>query len=456
MGPSLRVRDCRLHYIPISMSLPLSFGRASLRDLECLRVRMTVEDSSGRTYDGWGEVPLNIAWAWPEAPRDAWTRQAVRSFCSRIAQRWCALDLRGHALELGHRFLTGELTALASEARTTFHIGAFPRRMALLCAAPFDIALHDAYGRAAGLPTYETYGPEHLTRDLSSYFGPEARRFVGRYPADYLLFRRPERIAAWHLVGCSDAVEAPADEPAPGDRPRSVVQWIARDGVTRLKIKVCAEDRESDVRRLLRVGAVAEKYGVQELSVDFNGTAPSESYVTTLLERLAVEAPTVYDRLRFVEQPFAPGSAVEAEGVRAVSELKPVYVDEGAGCWQEVRAAWQAGYAGVALKTCKTQTAAVLSACWAREYGMGVIVQDLTNPMLAQVAHVLLAAHVAPEMGVESNSMQFCPEASEPEARVHPGLYRRTGGMLDLSTVGGPGFGYRVEEIRRELPEDAA
>ncbi|MFP3960055.1 MAG: hypothetical protein ACLFUX_07785, partial [Spirochaetaceae bacterium] len=96
------------------------------------------------------------------------------------------------------------------------------------------------------------------------------------------------------------------------------------------------------------------------------------------------------------------------------------------------------------------------SACWAREHGMGVIVQDLTNPMLAQVAHVLLAAHVAPEMGVESNSMQFCPEASEPEARVHPGLYRRTGGMLDLSTVGGPGFGYRVEEIRRELPEDAA
>ncbi len=456
MGLSLRVRECRLYYIPVSMSVPLSFGRTSLQELECLRVRMTVEDSTGRTYDGWGEVPLNIAWAWPEARRDAWTRRAVRSFCSRIAERWRALDVRGHALDLGHCFLTEELTELATEARTTLHVGGFPLRMALLLAAPFDIALHDGYGKAAGVPTYETYGPDYLTGDLSSYFGPERGRFVGRYPADYLLSRRPEQIIAWHLVGCSDAVEEPPGAPAPGARPRSVVQWILSDGVERLKIKVCAEDLESDVRRLLRVGAVARQHHVKELSVDFNGTAPSVSYVTSLLERLAEEAPGVYDRLRFVEQPFAPGSAVEAEGVRAVSELKPVYVDEGAGCWQEVRAAWQAGYAGVALKTCKTQTAAVLSACWAREHGMDVIVQDLTNPMLAQIAHVLLAAYVAPEMGVESNSMQFCPEASEPEARVHPGLYRRSGGMLDLSTVGGPGFGYRVEEIRRELPEDAA
>jgi len=56
-------------------------------------------------------------------------------------------------------------------------------------------------------------------------------------------------------------------------------------------------------------------------------------------------------------------------------------------------------------------------------------------------------------MGVESNSMQFYPSASEPEAKVHPGLYRRRDGMLDLSSIKGPGFGYRIEEIKRELPE---
>ena len=103
--------------------------------------------------------------------------------------------------------------------------------------------------------------------------------------------------------------------------------------------------------------------------------------------------------------------------------------------------------------TCKTQTGALLSACWARAHGMTLMVQDLTNPMLAQVTHALLAAHVPTIMGVETNSMQFYPDASLPESRVHPGLYRRTDGCIRMETVRGPGFGHRMEEVGRELPE---
>jgi hypothetical protein len=55
-------------------------------------------------------------------------------------------------------------------------------------------------------------------------------------------------------------------------------------------------------------------------------------------------------------------------------------------------------------------------------------------------------------MGVETNAMQFYPDASLPEEAVHPGLYRRREGTVDLSTLCGPGFGYRVAEIERELP----
>ena len=43
---------------------------------------------------------------------------------------------------------------------------------------------------------------------------------------------------------------------------------------------------------------------------------------------------------------------------------------------------------------------------------MTLMVQDLTNPMLAQVPHVLLAAHAGTIMGVETNAMQFYPAAS--------------------------------------------
>jgi hypothetical protein len=58
-------------------------------------------------------------------------------------------------------------------------------------------------------------------------------------------------------------------------------------------------------------------------------------------------------------------------------------------------------------------------------------------------------------MGVETNAMQFYPDASLPEEAVHPGLYRRRAGEVDLSTLGGPGFGYRLADIVRELPDPA-
>jgi hypothetical protein len=82
---------------------------------------------------------------------------------------------------------------------------------------------------------------------------------------------------------------------------------------------------------------------------------------------------------------------------------------------------------------------------------MTLMVQDLTNPMLAQIPHVLLAAHTGTIMGVETNAMQFYPEASKAEAAVHPGLYRRVEGDVDLSTISGPGFGYAKAEQTRKL-----
>jgi hypothetical protein len=84
------------------------------------------------------------------------------------------------------------------------------------------------------------------------------------------------------------------------------------------------------------------------------------------------------------------------------------------------------------------------------------MVQDLSNPMLAQIPHALLAAHVGTIMGVETNGMQFYPEASLPEQAIHPGLYQRRQGMIDLRSIQGPGFGYRLREMARQLPEPAA
>jgi hypothetical protein len=157
----------------------------------------------------------------------------------------------------------------------------------------------------------------------------------------------------------------------------------------------------------------------------------------------------------YVEQPFPYNLEDHRIDVHSVSARKPLFMDESAHDWELVRLGRELGWTGVALKTCKTQTGAVLSLCWAKAHGMTLMVQDLTNPMLAQIPHMLLASYSGTIMGIETNSMQFYPEASRPEALVHPGIYTRRAGEVDLSTIEGGGFGYRLAEMRRDLPPPA-
>jgi L-alanine-DL-glutamate epimerase-like enolase superfamily enzyme len=219
-----------------------------------------------------------------------------------------------------------------------------------------------------------------------------------------------------------------------------------------LKIKLRGNDAAWDYQRLLKVGHIALECEVEWLSTDFNCTVTHPDYVTDMLDQLRGEHPRLYGMILYVEQPFPYDLEEYQIDAHSVASRKPLFLDESAHDWQMIKLGRELGWNGVALKTCKTQTGAILSACWAREHGMTLMVQDLTNPMLAQVPHVLLAAHVDTIMGVETNAMQFYPAASAAEARVHPGLYQRRHGQVDLSTLSGSGFGYCLDRISRDLP----
>ena len=192
---------------------------------------------------------------------------------------------------------------------------------------------------------------------------------------------------------------------------------------------------------------------VEWLTADFNCTVRDPAYVNEILDRLRDEQPRLYGMLLYVEQPFPYDLEAYPIDAHSIASRKPLFLDESAHDWRLVRLGRGLGWNGVALKTCKTQTGALLSGCWAKAHGMSLMVQDLTNPMLAQIPHVLLAAHFGTLMGVETNSMQYYPEASQAEARIHPGLYRRREGVVELDTIQGNGFGARVEEIGRVLPD---
>ncbi len=175
--------------------------------------------------------------------------------------------------------------------------------------------------------------------------------------------------------------------------------WIERDGLCCLKIKLRGNDVDWDYQRIVRVGNIALERGVQHLSADFNCTVTDPAYVNAILDRLAAEHPEIDRLLLYVEQPFPYELEDFPIDVRSVAARKPLFMDESAHSWQQVRLGRSLGWTGVALKTCKTQTGALLALCWAKAHGMEIMVQDLTNPMLAQIPHVLLAATCGDDHG---------------------------------------------------------
>ena len=456
------VRACAaaLYFLPVQTRVPLKFGGETLTSVTCARVRLRVRRTDGREADGWGETPLSVQWVWPGSLPYAVRHDALRRFCAVLARAWGSFAATGHALEVGHAFLEHALPAALTAFNATRPVEqALPWLAALVCCSAFDLALHDAYGCVNDVPTYDTYRQPWLRCDLSHFLQPAADRagevsFVDRWPADFLRPVRRDKLLAWHLVGGLDAIEAVdlrGDEPDDG-HPVLLGDWIRRDGLHALKVKLRGNDSDWDTARLVRVGRLALERDVLWLTADFNCTVSDPAYVVAILDRLRDDEPRIFALLLYVEQPFPYELAEHPIAVHAVSARRSLFLDESAHDWRQVRRGRELGWSGVALKTCKTQTGALLSLCWAAAHGMTLMVQDLTNPMLAQIPHCLLAAHAPTIAGIETNAMQFYPEASAPEAVVHPGLYRRRDGQVDLSTIRGPGFGYRLDEISRELP----
>jgi L-alanine-DL-glutamate epimerase-like enolase superfamily enzyme len=449
----MQVSNVQLYFLPVTLRVPLKFGAQVLENVTCARAKVTLEAADGSTSEGWGETPLSVPWVWPSVVSYSEREEVLKNFCIQLAKTLPESELSGHPMEMGYDFIEGPLHSMLDSVNADRDESAhMPHLAALVCFSLFDIAIHDAFAKAKGVGVYDVFTPEYMTRDLSQFFGDN--KFAGQYPADFLVEPKNKQLPVWHLVGGLDPiseVELTGKEPDDG-YPVLLRDWIRSDGLNCLKVKLRGNDAPWDYDRLVAIGEICEEENVDWLTTDFNCTVTDVDYVNTILDNLRDEHPRTYQRILYVEQPFPYDLEANPIDVHSLSARKPLFMDESAHDWRFVKMGRELGWTGVALKTCKTQTGAILSLCWAKAHGMTLMVQDLTNPMLAQIPHVLLAAHAGTIMGVESNGMQFYPAASAPEEMVHPGLYKRTKGLLDWSTLEGNGYGYREEEIIRELP----
>ena len=446
LATDVRIADVSFGYEDYLYRTPIKFGGVALDRATILNVNLTVETRSGRSAAGFGSMPLGNAWAFPsrQLTYDQ-TLGAMKHLAT--AFRVTAQDCTefGHPVELGHalepRFLA-HLVPVGAELGLAEPV---PVLAGMVTASPFDAALHDAYGKSQGLSCYRTYGPEFLPHDLGRYLG---REFAGDTLDRYVLPDPKPRMPLYHLVGALDPLTAAdVQNPVADGLPETLGEWITRDGLTHLKIKLNGDDLGWDVDRVVAVNRVAEEVRRRAgsawwYSLDFNERCRTVAYLVEFLRRLREAAPAAYDRVQYVEQPTARDLNTNRQNVmHEAAALKPVVIDESLTDLGSLHLAREMGYTGVAFKACKGQTQTLLLAAAAQKYGLFRCVQDLTCVGASLVHSAGIAAHIPGVAAIESNGRQYCPAANAGWDARFPGVFTVRDGAMNTAILDGPGLG---------------
>jgi L-alanine-DL-glutamate epimerase-like enolase superfamily enzyme len=351
----------------------------------------------------------------------------------------------GHPLEITHA-LADEYGAQArSVVRALDLPEAMPRLAQLVAASPLEAAIHDAYGKALGLNSYNTLGSEFVTADLGVLLSDE---FRGEYLDRYTLRQPKSRIPLYHLVGALDPLTETDITDHVGDGlPETLGGWILADGLTHLKIKLAGDDLAWDVQRVVAVERVAAEAQARrgchtwQYSLDFNERCASVEYVLEFLARIREQAPAAWARIQYLEQPTHRDLRAHPENkMHEAARLKPVVIDESLVDFDSLLAARELGYSGVALKACKGHTEALLMGAAAQKYGLFLCVQDLTCVGASFLHSASLAARIPTVAAIEGNGRQYCPAGNQPWRDRYPGMFDIADGTVESGLLTGPGL----------------
>lgn len=443
----IRIEQVDLSYEDHRYRAPYQFGGRTVDHVTLANVACTVRTGDGRIARGRGTMSLGNQWAWPSRTlsHDD-TLGAMKALADALVGVTKSYREAGHPIDIGVDLEAAYLKAARDLARERRLGEPIPTLAVLVVASSFDAAVHDAYGKAHGRSSYATYGADLMRHDLSRYLG---REFRGEYPDRYVSARPRPRTWLFHSIGGLDALEAADLKTRLHDGlPETLPEWIAYNGLRRLKIKLNGGDLAADVDRTVRIHRVAaetqKKRGVADWAycLDFNERCPNVQYLLDFFAQVKTRAPGTLERVEYVEQPTARDLRTDRANVmHDAARVCPVVVDEALTDLEMLLLAREMGYTGVALKACKGQTQTVLMAAAARKHGMFRTVQDLTCPGAALIHSAGIAAHVPGAAGIEANARQYVPVANRPWEDRFPGLFKIKDGELRNTELGGPGLG---------------
>jgi L-alanine-DL-glutamate epimerase-like enolase superfamily enzyme len=386
---STTVQSATVNFTSWPLAQPLVISSGAITELTEATVSVTAT-VAGKTATGQGSIFLSDIWAWPDPSKTHSERDAtLRSLCKLLASdlpQYCGGE-PAHPLELGLR-LHERFCQLDSP----------PKLARAMVTSPFDAALHDAVGRALERSAFSFYTePADLPTAEPYTDGPawQAIRDTLRTPV--------RQLRAWLLVSGNDG-------------PEQLAPWLQGRGYRCLKIKLSGRDASVDAERTSEVFKMGSQLiapdVLEAVSVDTNEGNPDAESVMAYLDELESRDPAAFAAISYLEQPTHRDITKAAYDWRPVASRCPVLLDEGLTDLDLMPLAQQQGWSGFALKTCKGHSVCLLAATWARQHGLSVSLQDLTNPGRALIHAGLLAAHLPTLNGVELNSPQYTPAAN--------------------------------------------
>jgi L-alanine-DL-glutamate epimerase-like enolase superfamily enzyme len=443
----IRIDDLSYDYKEFPYRTPYKFGGKEVDRTTILNVRCAVHIASGRSAHGFGSMTMGNVWSFP-SERMSYDRTlgAMKVLAERIRKITADFQVAGHPVDINVALEPEYLKAAEEVSRRLQLEEPIPKLCTLVTASAFDAALHDAFGKVHGASSYRTYGRDFMTRDLSNYLGPE---FKGEYLDQYVLTDPSARLALYHSVGASDAIEESDLKKRLNDGlPETLSGWIRYNGVMHIKIKLDGNDLAWDLDRVARIDRTTtevqseRKVKAWVYSLDFNERCPNVGYLLEFLHRLKERTPAGFEKIHYIEQPTGRDLEKHRENtMHEAAKLRPVVIDESLTGLDRLMLAREMGYTGAALKACKGQSQALLMAAAAEKYKMFLCVQDLTCPGASLVHSVGLAAHVPGVTTVEANARQYVPRANKAWEEKFPGIFHVTDGMMNTANLNRPGLG---------------
>jgi hypothetical protein len=438
-APVFTVREVRLYEREVRLRLPFRFGVVTLTQAPQAFVRARIELADGSSH--WGAAAEMLVPKW-------FDKNLALSNEDNFGQLRLALALAADAYTAPERPRTafGHFAAHYDEQIAAGATRGLNPLAASFGPAQLDRAVLDAVCRSAGRSFYEAMrsnlagiDPALLPAPAGDLAGFDLRRFLAQLtPA--------VSIAARHTVGLVDAIAGHPRDVGDG-LPESLEDVVADYGHTFFKLKVGGAV-DADLQRLVDIAAVldriAEPYHV---SLDGNEQYDDLAALLDLWQRMQASPrlARLVASILFIEQPINRKHALHTD-VSALSQVKPVIIDESDADLAAFPSARALGYAGVSSKCCKGLYKSILNAarCWMwnaeldyEHYFMSG--EDLTTQAGLAVQQDLALVNLLGLTHVERNGHHYVNGMAglpQPEQdaflAAHPDLYEHSRGAVRL------------------------